>query len=203
MTDEVYHKLAKVLDALPNGFPSTESGIEIKLLKRIFKPDDVELFCDLKLTLETPEQIASRTGRPIEGLEEKLTSMWERGQIFGVKLGPVKLFRIAPWALGIYEFQLPHMDRELAAMCEEYGEVYGRQILGDLDHVSCLDGQEIHQLGCLIFERAVLQHGDRVLKYESKNRLRRFKSYRFYDRPPHPVPAGILQNLMVTIDPHH
>lgn len=127
MSDEIYHKLAKVLDALPNGFPSTESGVEIKILKRIFKPDDIELFCDLKLTFETPEQIASRTGRPIEGLEEKLTSMWERGQIWGMKLGPMKLFRIAPWALGIYEFQLPHMDRELAAMCEEYGGVFGRQ----------------------------------------------------------------------------
>jgi len=48
MSDEVYDKLAKVLDALPNGFPSTESGVEIKILKKIFKPDDVELFCDLK-----------------------------------------------------------------------------------------------------------------------------------------------------------
>jgi electron transport complex protein RnfB len=96
---------------------------------KIFKPEDIELFCDLKLTLETPEQIAKRTGRAIEGLEEKLTSMWERGQIFGVKLGNVKLFKMVPWALGIYEFQLPHMDRELAAMCEEYMAVYGRQFL--------------------------------------------------------------------------
>ena len=26
MSDEIYHKLAKVLDTLPNGFPSTDSG---------------------------------------------------------------------------------------------------------------------------------------------------------------------------------
>ena len=32
-----------------------------------------------------------------------------------------------PWAFGIYEFQLPHMDRGLAEMCEEFGEVYGKQ----------------------------------------------------------------------------
>lgn len=127
MTEDVYGRLAKVLDTLPNGFPSTESGIEIRLLKRIFDPDQAELFCDLKLTFETPEQIAARTGRPIEGLEEMLTRMWERGQIFGVKFGPVKMFKMIPWAFGIYEFQLPHMDRELARMCEEYMEVYGRQ----------------------------------------------------------------------------
>jgi hypothetical protein len=30
--DEIYHRLAKVLDTLPKGFPTTESGIEIKAL---------------------------------------------------------------------------------------------------------------------------------------------------------------------------
>ncbi|MDH3358506.1 MAG: hypothetical protein OET81_06880 [Desulfobacteraceae bacterium] len=33
ITDETYYKLAKVLDTLPNGFPATENGIKIKLLK--------------------------------------------------------------------------------------------------------------------------------------------------------------------------
>jgi hypothetical protein len=30
-----------------------------------------------------------------------------------------------PWAFGIYEFQLPRMDRELAEMCEGYNPVFG------------------------------------------------------------------------------
>jgi ferredoxin len=119
--------LARVLDTLPNGFPSTESGVELRILKKIFRPEEAELFCDLKLTFETPEQIASRTGRPLEGLEERLMSMRERGQIFGVAFGGTSLFKMVPWAFGIYEFQLPHMDRELAEMCEEYMEAYGRQ----------------------------------------------------------------------------
>jgi electron transport complex protein RnfB len=127
MSTEAYHKLAKVLDTLPNGFPSTAHGIEIKLLKKIFDPQDAELFCDLKLTFETADQIAKRTGRPLEGLEDRLTSMWQRGQIFGVNLGGIKIFKMVPWAFGIYEFQLAHLDRELAAMCEEYMQVYGRE----------------------------------------------------------------------------
>jgi electron transport complex protein RnfB len=131
MSDEIYQQLAKVLDTLPNGFPASGSGIETKLLKKIFKPDDVELFCDLKLSFETAEQIAQRTGRPLEGLEDRLTSMWRRGQIFGVDLGSAKIFKMVPWAFGIYEFQLPHMDRELAEMCEEYMPVYGRQFFKD------------------------------------------------------------------------
>jgi Na+-translocating ferredoxin:NAD+ oxidoreductase subunit B len=127
MSDDVYRKLAKVLDTLPNGFPSTEDGIEIKLLKRIFQPEQAELFCDLKLTFETAEQIAERTGRPLEILEEMLSGMWKSGQIFGVKFDDMKMFKMVPWAFGIYEFQLPHMDRELAEMCESYMTVYGRQ----------------------------------------------------------------------------
>ena len=127
MSDEVYHKLAKVLDTLPNGFPATDSGVEIKLLKRIFRPEDIELFCDLRLSFETTQQISDRTGRPMEGLEQHLMAMQERGQIFGVDVGGVKLFKMVPWVFGIYEFQLPHLDRELAEMWEEYLKVYGEQ----------------------------------------------------------------------------
>ena len=53
--------------------------------------------------------------------------MWERGQLFGVELEGTKLFKMVPWLFGIYEFQLPHMDRELAEMCEEYAKVYRKQ----------------------------------------------------------------------------
>jgi len=31
MNDTIYQKLAKTLDTLPNGFPSTESGVEIRI----------------------------------------------------------------------------------------------------------------------------------------------------------------------------
>ncbi len=127
MSEEIYHNLAKVLDTLPNGFPTTDSGVEIKLLKKIFRPEDAELFCDLRLDFETAQQISERTERALEGLEEHLSDMRERGQIFGVDLGGVKIFKMVPWAFGIYEFQRPHMDRELAEMCEDFGKVYGEQ----------------------------------------------------------------------------
>ena len=79
MSDDVYRKLAKVLDTLPNGFPATENGVEIKLLEKIFEPDQADLFCDLRLQFESAEQIAERTGRPLEGLEEKLIGMKKDG----------------------------------------------------------------------------------------------------------------------------
>jgi Pyruvate/2-oxoacid:ferredoxin oxidoreductase delta subunit len=130
MSNESYHKLAKVLDTLPNGFPSTEDGLEISLLKRIFTPEEAELYCDLRLSFETADQIAERTGRPREGLEEQLVTMWkEKGEIQGVELGGTKVFRMLPWAIGIYEMQLPRLDRELAQLCNEYNSTFTPQFL--------------------------------------------------------------------------
>ena len=37
MTD-VYQDLARHLDNLPAGFPRTETGVEIRILKRLFTP---------------------------------------------------------------------------------------------------------------------------------------------------------------------
>jgi Na+-translocating ferredoxin:NAD+ oxidoreductase subunit B len=80
MADTIYRKLSAVLDTLPNGFPSTVSGVEIKLLKKIFTSDQVELFCDMRLTFETAEEIAQRTGRSLQltGIcrETRKTRLW-------------------------------------------------------------------------------------------------------------------------------
>ncbi|MBU2550020.1 MAG: 4Fe-4S binding protein [Proteobacteria bacterium] len=127
MTEDVYCQLARVLDTLPNGFPQTESGLEIKILKKIFTPEEADLFRDLRLAFETPEDIAQRTGRPLEETAERLEQMRWRGQIFGIDFGEVKVYKMLPWMFGIYEFQLKRMDKELAAMCEQYYPVYGRQ----------------------------------------------------------------------------
>jgi Na+-translocating ferredoxin:NAD+ oxidoreductase subunit B len=129
MNDEAYHKLARVLDTLPNGFPATESGIEIRILKKIFTPEEAILFCDLRLTEETAAEIAKRTGRPVEGLEEKLVSMGERGEIWAFQSSGVWKFRMAPWVVGIYELQLKRMDREFAKMSEEYSMYWGADYL--------------------------------------------------------------------------
>jgi len=127
MSDESYYKLAKVLDTLPNGFPSTDSGVEIKILKKIFLPEEADLFCDLRLAHETAEQISERTGRPLEGLEEKLITMGDRGQLMSVNLGGTHLFKMVPWAFGIYELQLNRLDKEFVELNEEFMPAYGKQ----------------------------------------------------------------------------
>lgn len=128
MSDDVYKKLVKVLDTLPNGFPETEEGLELEIVKNIFAPDEAELFCDLKLVMETPEQIAERTGRPLEGLSEKLLDMWEKGQLMGIDYKGFKLFKMVPWVFGLYEFQLKFLTKEFCELCEDYNlKAFGLQ----------------------------------------------------------------------------
>ncbi|PKN34079.1 MAG: 4Fe-4S ferredoxin [Deltaproteobacteria bacterium HGW-Deltaproteobacteria-19] len=131
MTNDVYAQLAKVLDTLPNGFPRTDSGVEIKLLKRIFTPAQAELFGRLRLTFETVEEIAARNGMPVEGLKGALMGMAVRGQVFTIKPGGVRRFRMLPWVFGIYEFQLDSMDREFAELNEEYWPYLSKQFFSD------------------------------------------------------------------------
>ncbi len=120
MNDSIYKKLARVLDTLPNGFPPTESGIEIKLLKKIFTPEQAEMFCELRLTMETADEVSLRTGRDPLQTRDILETMREDGQVFSVKFGEFRWYKMMPWVFGIFEFQNDRMDREMAILLDEY-----------------------------------------------------------------------------------
>ncbi len=128
MNVAVYHKLREVLDTLPNGFPATEEGVEIKILQKIFSPEEADLFCNLKLRFETAEQIAARIKRPLEELKERLATMSDKGQICKDDLSGVTQFKMLPWVVGIYEYQLERMDRELAELNKQYLPHFGTQL---------------------------------------------------------------------------
>jgi Na+-translocating ferredoxin:NAD+ oxidoreductase subunit B len=102
MEDSVYKKLALVLDTLPNGFSPTESGVEIKLLKKIFTPEQAEMFCELRLTMETADEIFLRTGRDPLQTRGILETMREDGQVFSVKFGEMRWYKMMPWVFGIF-----------------------------------------------------------------------------------------------------
>src|SRR4030066_2167316 len=51
--DLVYEHLAEALGRLPKGFPRTASNVEIRLLKKIFSPEEASLACQLGGSMET------------------------------------------------------------------------------------------------------------------------------------------------------
>ncbi len=117
---DVYRQLAERLDALPNGFPSTESGAELRLLAKLFTPEEAALAATMRLTREPAEAIAGRAGLDTDAAYHTLKDMARKGLI-RIKRGKgALLFGLMPFAVGFYEEQLPRMDEELAALVEQY-----------------------------------------------------------------------------------
>ena len=116
-----YKLLAEHLDQLPNGFPPTDDGVELNLLARLFSPEEAWLAAQLRLSLETPEQIAARLGREVSsGLRDQLKSMARRGLIRAGRFEGGIGFASLPFVVGIYEMQVDRLDAEFAALIEAY-----------------------------------------------------------------------------------
>jgi ferredoxin len=120
MSQNAYKKLARKLDAIPNGFPETESGIELKVLAKIYTPEEAALASEMQLILESAEQIAHRTGRDPAKTTALLEEMVQKGLIRAIQEGEQRKFGLMPFVVGVYEEQLGRMDEELARLVEEY-----------------------------------------------------------------------------------
>jgi ferredoxin len=121
MTEDVYRRLQQRLDDYSIGFPAAESGLDQKILQRLFDPEEADMYLDLTLLLETPDQIAARTGRELGQLTELLERMVDKGLIFRLKREETK-YAASPYVVGVFEFQVKDLDPELADMMEQYYE---------------------------------------------------------------------------------
>ena len=122
MKKNVYEKLREQLDQYSVGFPATESGKEIAILKRMFDQEEAEMFLLLSLSLETPEEAAGRTGREAQATAALLDRMAEKGLIFRLRRGETVKYAAAPFVVGSFEYQLSTLDRELAELTDDYME---------------------------------------------------------------------------------
>ncbi len=130
MSDEVYAKLREFMDKLPGGFPETPTGVEIKILKKLFTPDEAELTMKLKNEPEEVPAIAKRIGADEKELAVKLEAMAQKGIIFRVRSGGKVLYQAFQFVVGVYEFQLKHLDKEFCELFEEYLPYAGGNVMG-------------------------------------------------------------------------
>ncbi len=123
MSDTPYLKLREFLDQFPIGYPETESGVEIEILKRLFTEEEAELAVKLTPFPEQASQIAERAGVDEKELEEKLEAMARKGLIFRARRDVGTLYNSAPFMIGLYEYSINRIDEELAALFKEYYDV--------------------------------------------------------------------------------
>ncbi len=120
MDEKIYERLREHLDSLPAGYPKTQSGVELRMLRKLFTEEEAEMACQLKSLPEKAEEIARRLGRDPEEVADFLYRMSKKGLILRLKLNGAYHYRAAMFLVGIYEYQLKNLDRETAELFDEY-----------------------------------------------------------------------------------
>jgi len=120
MPKDIYLKLRDFLDKLPAGFPATESGVEIKILKKLFTPEQAAIALKLRPEPEAVSAIAPRLGMDEAQAAKKLEAMAQEGLLYRVRVEEQPFYMVLQFVVGIYEFHLNTLDRELAELMEEY-----------------------------------------------------------------------------------
>jgi len=121
LSKDIYKNLARHLDNLPGGYPETDSGVELRILKHLFNAEEAELAVRLTLIPEPVHVISFRAGLPEKKTSEILENMTGKGLVFTSrkKNGP-KCYMAAQFVVGIWEYQVGHLTDELVSDMEEY-----------------------------------------------------------------------------------
>jgi Na+-translocating ferredoxin:NAD+ oxidoreductase subunit B len=126
MGKEVYEKVREMLDGFSIGFKSTGTGVEIKLLEKLFTEEEAATYLNLSRTLQTAGQVALKAGRDEKSVEKILMQMTEKGLTiprYPKKQGEPMYYSAAPYLHGILEHQVNRMDREMADLIDELNRV--------------------------------------------------------------------------------
>jgi electron transport complex protein RnfB len=126
--NDVYRKLQQHLDQMPIGYPATKSGVEIRLLKFFFTPEEAEIATLLDYNPEPLKRIFKKVKKAkditIEKLETMLDRMLKKGSLNGGKNPATgeKFFAAAFLAVGMFEYQINRLTPEFVKDFEQYME---------------------------------------------------------------------------------
>ncbi|MDT8379467.1 MAG: 4Fe-4S binding protein [Desulfotignum sp.] len=118
--ENVFKDLARHLDNTPGGFPSTESGVELRILEQLFTPEEATLALCLVMMPEPVETIAQRAGKSAETILPVLKEMGEKGLILHIRKQGSDTFMLLQFVVGIWEYQVNRLTKELISDFNEY-----------------------------------------------------------------------------------
>ena len=128
---DIYRQLQQRLDDLPVGFPTSNTGLEIDLLKKLFTAKEAEIATKLGFLPEPVKKIHSRVkkmGMSLNELEIMLDDMVQKGLILGGDIykkrekGKGTLYGNALYGIGIHDFQIDKLTKEYVEIHHRYIE---------------------------------------------------------------------------------
>lgn len=123
---EIYRELQQHLHTLPVGFPATKSGVELRLLKRVFTPEEAKIAKYLTFSydnLESIEDIFERAkdlGYTKEELKNHLNRMVNKGAIQTKRKGDEKFYSLAMFMIGTFEYQVNKLTKDYVEDMHKY-----------------------------------------------------------------------------------
>lgn len=132
--NQVYYRLRERLNSYSFGFPATESGVEITLLKKLFTENDADFFLNLSQKLEPVDDIAARINLSADETKNRLENLTAKGLIFRQESKGKIRYGAIPFMHGIVEFQIRKIDKELSSLLEQYfNEGFNKNIADNAD----------------------------------------------------------------------
>jgi ferredoxin len=117
---DVYEDLRDRLDGMATGYPAAAGGVELRLLRSLFSPEDAAMFLSLQIRPESAGHIAARTGGDAVAVAALLEDMAKRGLIFRMRGEGGPFYNAVPFIVGIYEFQVNRLDQRMLRDVSEY-----------------------------------------------------------------------------------
>ncbi len=130
----LYRRLQKHLDRNFVGYPATTSGVDIRILQRLFTPEEAKIALALSMLPEPASTIHKRLGSRLSlaVLVETLDGMDAKGIILAIVFPGGRRYAKLPFAVGFYERQTETITAELERdtrqfFKEGFGEAFHRK----------------------------------------------------------------------------
>lgn len=120
MEKDIFRRLQEQLDQYAIGFPATESGVELKILRAMFTEEEAALFTEMTAELETPGSVAQRLKRPKKEISDQLEAMAQRGLLFRRRETDSVQYGAIPFIHGLLEFQINLLEKETVKLVGQY-----------------------------------------------------------------------------------
>ena len=126
--DRVYRELQEHLDKQAVGFPATESGVEIRILKELFNPEQASVALHLSYEPRSASDIYVRvkgSGMSLEKVENILDELANNGAIAEQERNGIDYYYTMPLLIGVVEWHGSKATPQFWADFTEYmGSAY-------------------------------------------------------------------------------
>ncbi len=164
----IYEKLRERLDQMSIGYPSSDNGVELRILEQLFSIEDAEVFLAMKDAYQSPSEVAVHLEADPDAIAQQMEIMAKKGIIFRLRKDGETKYRPLPFIIGIIDFQVNKVTDQLLM---DVGEYFSKGIrkAGSTKPLPMTRALPVRQR--VVAGDRILPHDDAVSIVKSKDRV--------------------------------